>query len=691
MVKLSLLLILLVGIYSEANGVIKRDKQIELTADTLSGTETLIQAKGHVKLIYNNNIILANYARFNKIKKLLTIAGDVEIINADGSSLHTDEISLSTKDKKVELHKVLYSSRDSIWISSPKITKQNSCYAIEKGKVSSCLTDNPDWHIEFSKANYNSKTEKIKLDDVKFYIADIPIFYLPYISFSTSQKRKSGLLMPHVSYSQKEGLVYEQPIYMNIASNIDMELNPQIRTDRSAGIYATINFVDSNHSKGYLRGGYFKDKDSYTSLYNLSNNSHYGLEAHYESSAVLAKIKPYNYLDSLYLDLILFNDIDYINLQKTTIDHLADSYIKESKLNYSLYNDKNFIGVESSYYKDAKEQSNSNTLHKIPSFRWHKSRKNLFGVEALDYSIDSKVSNYIKDSDISSNQFELNIPIEYDISFLSDYIHMQIGEDIYINNSRFYHRADGTKDYDNISLTHSLKLYGDMIKPYNNGMHTVEWSLKYAKQSNISSSVEEYNKLDIDIRRDIISKALFDQKIDISLKHYWYSNNMELYASQSVSQTYYPNDIEKWDSFRNEFEIRYKYLKFINLVEYSYRYNDFSEISNRIEYNSDRAILSLDRFWRKDLQLDTILTNEVAFEVDYQYDKELNLFAGFTYDLENSYSKKWKIGFRYNRSCWNMELGYLHDTQPLLTNNGSSSIDNDKILFKLNLLAFGAS
>ena len=684
-------MILLFGIYSEANGVIKRDRSIELAADILSGTETLISAEGHVRIVYDGNIILADHAKLDKTKKLLTIAGDVEIINADGSSLHTDKMSLNTKNKKVELHKVFYSNKKNIWISSNKITKQKNCYEIEKGKVSSCLTDNPDWHIAFSKAKYNNKTEKLRLDEVKFYIADIPVFYLPYISLSTSQKRESGLLMPHLSYSKKEGLSYEQPIYLDIAPNIDIDLNPQVRTNRSAGLYATINFVDSNHSRGYVRGGYFKDKDSYVALYDLSHNTHYGLEAHYESSDILSDLKPYNYLDSLYLDLILFNDIDYINLQKTTIGHLADSHIKESKLNYSLYNDNNFIGVESSYYIDAKKQSNSDTLHKIPSFRWHKSRKNLFGIDALGYSIDSKISNYIKDSDISSNQFELNIPIEYDISFLNDYIHMRIGEDIYINNSRFYHRIDGTSSYNNISFTHSLRLYGDLIKPYNSGMHTIEWSLEYAKQSNIGSSVKEYNKLDIDIRRDMLSKALFNQKVDISLKHYWYSNDMELYASQRISQIYYPNDIEKWGRFRNELEFKYRALSFINLVEYSYKYNDFSEISNRVEYNSDRTILSLDRFWRKDLQLDTILTNEVVFAIDYRYDKELNLFAGFTYDLENSYSKKWKVGFRYNRGCWDMEIGYLHDTQPLLTNNGSSSISNDKILFKINLLAFGAS
>ena len=690
MLRISLLWSLLLSLYIEASSAI-RDKSIELKADIFSGTESLVIADGHVRLVYDDTIILANRARYDKIKKLLTISGDVEIINSNGSSIHTDRVSLQTRDKKVQFHKFFYSSKDSIWISSPKVTRQKSCYEIQKGKVSSCLTDNPDWHIEFSKAKYDSKKESIKLDDIKFYIADIPIFYLPYLSISTSQKRRSGFLMPHISYSKNEGLFYEQPIYWAIAPNIDIEFNPQIRTNRSAGLYATMNFVDTNHSKGYIRGGYFKDKDSYTNLYDLSHNSHYGVEAHYESSDILNNFKPYSYQDSLYLDFILFNDIDYISLQKTSLDHLADSHIKESKLSYALYSDQNFIGVESSYYIDTKKQSNIDTLHKIPSFRWHKSRKNLLNIESLEYSIDSSISSYVRDSAMDANQFELDIPIEYDISFLDDYAHLRFGEELYINKSRFYHRADGKKGYDNISLTHSIALYGDMIKSYDEGMHTIEWSLEYAKQSHIDGSIQEYDSLSLDLRRDMISQSPFDQKIDISLKHYWYSNDMKLYASQRVSQIYYPNELDKWGRFRNEFELRYEHINFINLVEYSSKYNDFSEVSNRLEYDSDKFTLSLDRFWRKDLQLDKILTNELAFEVDYSYNKELNLFAGFTYDIENSYSKRWKLGFRYNRDCWNMELGYLHDTQPLLTNSGSSSIDNDKIIFKLNLLAFGAS
>ncbi len=691
MLKKSLLLLLLIGIQIGANSINKEDRDLELKADTVNGTERFIIADGHIQLVYSEGIINAKHAEFDKLKKLLTISGDVEIINSDGSSIRTDSISLETRDKKVEFQKFFYSSRDNIWISSEKVTKRSSCYEMDEGKVSSCLTDNPDWHIGFSKAKYNSKDKEMRLDDVMFYIADTPIFYLPYISFSTSQKRKSGLLTPSISYSQTEGLSYEQPIFWAIAPNLDIEFNPQVRTERSVGLYATINFVDTNHSRGYIRGGYFQDNESYTDLYDLSNSSHYGLEANYENSDLLGSIKPYGYQDSLYIDLNLFNDIDYLNLQKTSLDHLADSHIKESKLNYSIYNDKNFIGVESSYYIDTQQQSNSDTLHKLPSARWHKSSTSLYGLDTLRYSIDSQISNFIRDSQMVANQFELDIPIEYDIAFLDDYAHLRFGEELYINSSKFYNRVDGIESYNGVSLTHTLELYGDMIKPYDNGIHTVEWSLKYSKQSNLDSSIEDYQAIDIDTQRDILPRSPFDQIVDISLQHYWYSNDMKLYASQRVSQIYYPDEIDNWGRFRNELEFKYGNLHFINLIEYSYKDNDFSEISNKLEYNSEKTLFSLDRFWRKDLELNEILTNELAFEVDYSYTKELNLFAGFTYDIENSYSKRWKLGFRYNRDCWNMELGYTHDTTPLLTNSGSSSIDNDKIIFKLNLLAFGAS
>jgi LPS-assembly protein len=54
----------------------------------------------------------------------------------------------------------------------------------------------------------------------------IPIFYFPYISFPLTHKRKTGFLSPKPGYSGSNVFTYKQPIYLNIAPNMDATITP---------------------------------------------------------------------------------------------------------------------------------------------------------------------------------------------------------------------------------------------------------------------------------------------------------------------------------------------------------------------------------------------------------------------------------------------------------------------------------
>ncbi len=175
----------------------------------------------------------------------------------------------------------------------------------------------------FSGSSYDSEEEYIKLYDAKVYLWDYPIFYSPYLAFSTNKNRTSGLLFPGLGYTSNEGLLYEQPIFWAISPDMDMEFNPQIRTSRSIGLYSTFRFVDSKYSSGKLRVGYFKDKKNYAEDNLLPDDSHYGIEFYYESSKVFSDKLPQGFTDGLYINTIYLNDIDYLNLQKKNLEHFG--------------------------------------------------------------------------------------------------------------------------------------------------------------------------------------------------------------------------------------------------------------------------------------------------------------------------------------------------------------------------------
>ena len=181
----------------------------------------------------------------------------------------------------------LYTPKDELWLNAKNAYFDRDFYELNETITSSCATTSPSWSIKFESGNYNAKDKWVNLYHPKFYVGDVPIFYFPYFGFSTFRERSSGLLRPNSGLSPDEGLFYSQPIFIAPAKNWDIEITPQIRTDRGMGVYSTLRLIDSKYSHGELTLGYFKEKESYRKKFNLKNDEHYGTEFFYERSNIL--------------------------------------------------------------------------------------------------------------------------------------------------------------------------------------------------------------------------------------------------------------------------------------------------------------------------------------------------------------------------------------------------------------------
>ncbi|NKQ39994.1 MAG: LPS-assembly protein LptD [Sulfurovum sp.] len=665
-------------------------RKTTLQAEQVHGDTENLYASGHILLVYKETKFMADFAHYDKINSRLIIHGSVRITNPDGSKIETKKIVLDVERDSVVFEKFFYMDSRKTWLSSTKAVKAKDCYRLSQAMFSTCAVNNPDWYLGFSKAEYNAKTKYIKLRDIKFYVGDTPIFYFPYLAFSTSKERSSGLLMPRFGYSGKEGLLYEQPIYWAINPSMDLELNPQIRTARGVGLYSTFRFADSKYSAGSIRMGYFVDTEKYSTEYNLENSSHYGLEGIYKSSNILGKNIPDGYLDALYLNLLLFNDIDYINLQKSKLSHLSDSHLKESRFNYMLHNQNHYLGLNAKYFRDAKKDSNQETLQELPSLRWHKYNSS-FGLEAFSYSMDMKLNNLTRKRGTTSKQLDMDILTSYELSFLDNYLKVELSEGLHLFRGDFEGIVAGKDYYSSAVSTHKIRLYSDLIKPYSSGIHTVEWALGLEKQHYFGDGLKEYGDLENATKKDFFSNEPFDESIILSIGQYWHNNDLSLDLRQRVSQTYYPQKDKKWGSLRHELDLNYGNWSIKNLFEYSFEHKAFSEVSHGLIYNSGPLYADIEYFWRKDLELGAVITNEFALGAKYQYSNEVKLFGNVTYDLEHKRSKKWSSGIRYDKGCWSVEFGYSHDTKPILEKDGGGSISSNSFLVKLSLVPFGES
>jgi LPS-assembly protein len=678
------LLCVLVGIQVLSASAAKG--KIEITAKHVDATKTGVIAKDNVVVYYEDSVIKASSAYFDKTKKLLILDGEIEMIGYQGSKEHSNHIEIYTDTHEVTFDGLFLVSKSDVWMFSDEAHKKEGNYTLGTSVLSSCDISNPLWKMVFSHSLYDSDADYMKIYDAKVYLWDVPVFYTPYMAFNTNNQRTSGLLFPAFGYSSNEGFLYEQPIYWAISPDMDLEFNPQVRTSRSVGFYSTFRFVDSAYSSGELRAGYFKDKTDYVDENYLPDDSHYGIEFNYESSKVFSDKLPQGFTDGLYINATYLNDIDYLNLQKSKLDHFGLVPLQESRVNYFAYNNDYYTGLNAKYFIDTREESNDETMQILPSVQLHK-YLNHFIWNNLTYSADVKLNNFDRKEGATLRQAELHIPLEFTTSFFDDFLNLSLGEEFYYSKFFFGNGDYVHDDFEYYSNIHKIKFFTDLTKKFDGFVHVLQPSLEYIKPGSEHQSPVEFSSLS-DEQRELFTVGLPEEHYAFSLSQYFYDDNMKLKFYQRFTQRYYQDREYELSDMSNEMQYRLNNWSLYNNMTYSHEYGKIRESSSRIGLYKTEYQLSVGHTYKQtlpDLPTSTS-SNDMSLSFGYTVNEQVKLNGGFTYDVDDGSNNQWRFGGSYHRDCWNVAASIRQDITPRPT---GYSTDNS-FYVQMNFIPFGS-
>jgi LPS-assembly protein len=451
--------------------------------------------------------------------------------------------------------------------------------------------------------------------------------------------------------------------------------------------------VDSPWSRGAIRTGYFKDKSSFVTEHNLKNASHYGFELNYESSNFLRQWKPEGYRDGFYANLNLFNDIDYNNLQYRTLSHLEEtSRFKESRVNYFLYNDRQYFGVRARYFIDTTRTENNETIQELPALQYHKFSAKL-GSEYFHYSFDTQVNNYWRKDGVRALRGIASFPLEFHMPLLDDYLNLTVEEKLKASDTKFMQGRSLhiTRDhYAALSLQHNIELSSDLIRGYESGIHTMLLGIGYTKSTLLAEGDLHYQDIDSSLISDFDLDTSYDSRISLKMHHFWQSYSMPFRLDYLMVADYFPENDSRWNSLHQEFGLHYGHYALMTRLDYSLRYHALSEFSNTFAYDGEKLGIFLTHT-RKEYENDTheLAQNDMSFRLRYHPTDQWTWYGGYSYDFKEKRSKNWETGFTFDRKCWNVTLMFKQDITPILTHTGQGSLRNNAVIFQFNLVPFG--
>jgi len=708
MARFILALLLVLGIAEAA------DKQIEFFATRLDSNLSGIHATGDVLVLYKDYYLSANEAVFDRNTSTLQLFGNIVAMQGADYFALGDYAKFDVPNKsRLFSPFFMLDRRTNVWMSSLRSGAENKDFRIEKGMVSGCDPNDPLWVLYFSSADFDSETRWMNVYNAYLKIYGIPVFYFPYFGYSLDNRRRSGLLIPSFGISSTEGVFYEQPLYLAIDPSWDLEVRPQVRTERGEGVYGRLRFVDSNVSEGSFHAGYFQEQPSYAREYDLANDSHYGFDIDYTNTEVLQRWLGLDLAgqSGLYADVSWMNDIDYFNLASNDVVNYATSNQVLSRVNL-FYNEEDvYYGMNFRYYLDLNKKSNTDTLQNLPILRYHRYIDSFLD-EHLYYTFNARVNNVFREKGIRAVEGELDLPVTLQASALDDYLLLSYSARL---NGKYITFGGEPVAQDTVPVTdpqyrtglfgrlyHVLSAGSQVTRGYEEFSHTMGLDAVYTKagiddatgyyedQKTLCSGADAaaYPECDLYTINEI------EESLDLKFSQFVMNDEGEQVLFHRITQRLSFDPLkEQLSELENEVDWQVTpHLSFYSDIFYNYQRNLMSKMLSSLRYTDDAFHVGVTDLYEDALgEEGTEYVNYLTFDAEYRYNRHYRYFGRYAYDLQESVKKLSEIGFSYKKRCWEFGMRYVENNRPILTRSEASSVFEKYIYFTIKLRPIGGT
>ena len=175
------------------------------------------------------------------------------------------KIHLNTKD--TDIHNANYQLVNRQGRGSAESVELRDNYRLMKNaSFTSCLPDDNSWSIYASEMRQHIKEEYAEMWHARLKVHGVPIFYTPYLQLPIGDRRRSGLLVPSAGHSSRDGYFYAQPVYWNIAPNLDATITPKYMSHRGWQLNGEFRYL-THLGEGQIGGEYLGNDrlEDYTS------------------------------------------------------------------------------------------------------------------------------------------------------------------------------------------------------------------------------------------------------------------------------------------------------------------------------------------------------------------------------------------------------------------------------------------
>lgn len=296
----------------------------EIEADQLiSESKDTLQFLGNVSLSRENQKISADQIYLFKRPDHLQASGNI-LYSDPLYSLTAEQLELNDTDHSGVFGQAEFQLYENhLRGSAQKIIRFDAEHSeLHDVTYTTCDPQQNAWALNASKLELDQQNGQGTAHHAVLRIADVPVFYFPWLRFPINNQRLSGFLTPTLAHSSNDGDQLALPFYWNMAENYDMTINPVWYSKRGLQLNTENRYLFNDHS-GQLLLSWLDDDTvneerwfrGWTHEADLTDNIH--------SSILIQRVSDAEFLQD-FEHLQGIQDVDFLKSEISFNSNIAD-------------------------------------------------------------------------------------------------------------------------------------------------------------------------------------------------------------------------------------------------------------------------------------------------------------------------------------------------------------------------------
>ena len=239
--------------------------EVQFSSDQLVYDDRIdvVTASGEVRMTREGYRLAANSVTWNRRTGQVRAEGSVRIVSPGGDVAYGDSVELEDTLKDGVVENMLIVLADGGRLAAIHAERHNGVTTLYRAAYTACAVVTPDgcpkdptWQINAVRVVHDPVRHRISYRGATLNLFGQPILGLPGLSHPDgTQGGGTGVLVPEIRYSRRNGLELSVPYYIRLAPNRDATITPHVFTGVLPMLEAEYRQLTSNSA--FYAHGYF--------------------------------------------------------------------------------------------------------------------------------------------------------------------------------------------------------------------------------------------------------------------------------------------------------------------------------------------------------------------------------------------------------------------------------------------------